>query len=280
MAFAFPGTIEPRLVADGAFGEAYDALAAGERSVLKTAIARMAAVQGTADAGEKRSSSAMRQGFRLYEDERPAPWVLVMWDGAYVSPSRVLAALIPAMLAGVSEIMACRVTDGPGLGAGAFPAPVLAALELGGQELVAACGTEEALALIAHCCGEDSRGRLVFLGADRVFERAARLAAAHGTPCRHMAGPVRIGIATSSFTRPVSTDHLRLAHPDAVFVPFEGGVAEGGFSAVFCAEEAVPDYLGSAPLVLSPGNEAYWHWPDVCRDFFRVTSQGIGPSSD
>lgn len=280
MAFAFPGTIEPHLVADGAFGEAYDALAAGERAVLKTAIARMAVVQGTADAGEKRGSSAMRQGFCLYEEERPAPWVLVMWDGAYASPSRILAALIPAMLAGVSEILACRVTDGPQFGAGAFPAPVLAALELGGQELVAGCGAEEALALVAHCCGEDPRGRLVFLGTDRVFERAALLAAEHGTPCRRMAGSVRIGIAASTFPRPVSDAHLRLAQPDAVFVPFEGSAAGCGFSAVFCAKEAVPDYLGSTPLVLSPGNEAYWRWPDVCRNFFRVTSQGIGPSSD
>lgn len=274
MAFAFPDMVDARQVADDAFAAAYDSLAAGERAVVKAGIARMAAVAGDAAPVETSSTTCMRQGFYLHEQSRPASWAAIFLDEGFASPARLLAALLPAILAGVPEILVCRTADG-----GEFPAPLLAALELAGQETVVQCSPDEILTLLAECCNADSRGRLVFLGGASVFDRAAAMARENGTPVRHFAGPVRIGIAASSFGEPVCNDHLRFAHPDAAFVSFEGDAAKGDFAAVFCANEAVPGFLGSAPLVLTPDNEAFWHWPGVDTAFYRARSLGVYSAS-
>ncbi len=274
MAFAFPDSLDAFLIPDEAFGDAYDSLSAEERAVIKTAVARMAEVHGNGRTVSARSEKSMRQGFLLHQAVRPAPWAVVMWDASFAGPTRALAALVPAMLAGVPNILACRLAD-PGAGPGAFPKPLLATLELAGQELVAEFPPDAALSFIARCCETEAGGSLVLLGNGETFGTIARLASGRGTALRHLAAPVRIGIAASSFSRPVSNDRLRFAQPDAALVPFEGDAAQGGFAAVFCSEEAVPAYLGAAPLVLSPGNEGYWAWHGLGCDFFRETSQGI-----
>lgn len=271
MAFSLPASLDARLVADAVFSRAYDALVPEERAVIKTAIARMAAVCGAEDVVAGQCAVSMRQGFRLHRSFRPASWAVVLWDGAYAGPGRVLAALLPAILAGVSPVVACRVRGD----ASPFPEALLAALELAGQELVADAGPEEAVAFVEACCKADPRGRLVLLGRDPAFGDICRFAAEYGTPALWYAAPVRIGIAAASFATPLSHDHLRFAQPDAEVIPFEGDVSQGNCTAVFCAEEAVPAYCDAVPLVLSPGNEAYWAWPGLGRGFFRESGQGI-----
>ncbi|SBV97474.1 conserved hypothetical protein [uncultured delta proteobacterium] len=271
MAFTFPGDCDANLVADAAFAAAYDALAPEERAAVKTAIARMAAVHGTEDAVSGRCSRVMRQGFRLHAASRPAPWAVVLWDEAYAGPTRVLAALVPAMLAGVPDILACRVRrDGA-----PFPQPLLAALELAGQELVMDASPEDAAGFVTRCCEADPRGRLVLLGRDPVFETISRLAAERGTPVLRYAAPVRIGIPAGSVARPAPGDGLCFAQPDADLISFEGEASPGAFAAIFCAEGSAAEYLEAAPLVLCPGNEAYWAWPGLGRDFYRETSLGL-----
>lgn len=274
MAFTFPGDCDANLVADAAFAAAYDALAPEERAAVKTAVARMAAIHGTEDAVTGRSSHVMRQGFRLHAASRPASWAMVLWDGAYAGPTRVLAALVPAMLAGVPNVLACRIRrDGA-----PFPGPLLAALELAGQELVMDASPEDAAGFVARCCDTDPRGRLVLLGRDPVFETLSRLAAERGTLALRYAAPVRIGIPAAPplpGARPASGEALCFAQPDAALVPFEGDAPPEGLAAIFCAEGSAPAYLDAAPLVLCPGNEAYWAWPGLGRDFYRETSHGL-----
>ena len=270
MSFAFPILLDDVLVADAAFGAAYDAVSSEERAVIKAAVARMVTVQEKAEALSRHSVTVVRQGFALHERTCPVSWVIVLWDAAYAGPTRVLAALLPAMLAGVPNILACRVG-----GSGAFPAPLLAALELAGQELVAECAPGVALDIVKACCEADGRGRVVCLGQETVFDEVVRLAASFGVPAYHMASPVRIGVAASSFSGSVQDTYLRFVHPDGILVPFEEDAANGTFSAVFCAEEHMMDFLGNAPLILSPGNEGYWAWPGLGTVFFRETSMGL-----
>ena len=270
MSFAFPVSLDEFLVADAAFGAAYDAVSPEERAVIKAAVARMAIVQEKAEALSRYSVTMVRQGFTLHERTCPVSWTVVLWDAAYAGPTRVLAALMPAMLAGVPNILACRIGDH-----GEFPAPLLAALELAGQELVAECAPGVALDIVRACCEADGRGRVVCLGQEAVLGEAVRLAASFGVPAYHMASPVRVGIAASSFSEPMQDTYIRFVHPDGALVPFEEDAVNGIFSAVFCAEEHVVNFLGSAPLILSPGNEGYWAWPGLGTVFFRETSMGL-----
>jgi hypothetical protein len=153
--------------------------------------------------------------------------------------------------------------------------PLLAALELAGQELVADASAEDAVGFVARCFDADPRGRVVLLGRDPAFSKIGRLAAERGTPALWYAAPVRIGIAVSSFAEPAPTRLLCFAQPDAALVPFEGEAPRDDFAAVFCAEGAVAAYLDAASLVLSPGHEAYWSWPSLGCGFFRETSLGV-----
>lgn len=275
MAFSFPAWLDARLVADSAFGAAYDALTPQQRACIKTGIARMVALEGGGHPAAELSHRSMRQGFSLHAQTGPADWAVVMWDPARAGASRILAALLPAMLAGVPNILACCVAeDGT-----AVPAPILAALELAGQELVAVLPPEDILTLASHCCESgafaQTTGRLVLLGAHPIFSDAARIAAGRDIPCRRMAAHIRIGVAVSSFTKSAHADDVAFVHPDAALVPFEGDVAGDGFSALFCAPERAAGYLDAAPLVLTPGNEGFWRWPGVDAAFFRETRLGI-----
>jgi len=271
MAFAFPDQTDDLLVADAAFAAAYDTCTAEERAAVKTAIARTAAACGGAEDVSHQTRVRMRQGFSLYKVSRPASWTVILLDSTQASPARMLAALVPAILAGVPDIVVCRVVqDGT-----PFPQGLLAALELAGQELVMECGPKEALSLVAHCCKTDTHGRLVLLGQDDIFGDVAHIAAEWDAPLLRYGAAIRIGIAASSFAAPVSDAILRFAHPDADLTRVDVDIAQDAFSAVFCAETAVQQYLGMTSLVLSPGNEAYWIWRGLSRSFFTETIQGV-----
>lgn len=276
MEFAFPAVLEVHLVADAAFAAAYDALCPEDRGHLKSSIARTVAAQGYCACPEvsaRSSSQAMRQGFVLYERLAPADWAVFFLDAAYAGPVRVLAALLPAVLAGVPNILVCRVA--PQGKTGSFPAPVLAGLELAGQELVAEMSPEEANFFLRACCGLDARGRAVLLGGDACLDVLADVAGKHGLPLRRAAGPVRIGVDEQSLPPGAASlgNVLRFAHPDASFVSHATG--GGTFSAIYCGENAVPRHLGSAPLVIAPGQETCWEWPDIDVAFFRERSRGF-----
>lgn len=275
MAFAFPGWVEDKFVPDAVFGAAYDMQTAEERAYLKTAIARTAAAYGGPDVPATSGVRVMRQGFCLQERVRPADWALIMWDGAYAGPTRVLAAILPAMLAGVPHILACRVMPQPGTASeAAFSPSILAALELAGQELVAELTPEEALTLVTECSANRERGRVVLLGESDYLVPVGREAARCGVPLRRLAHPVRIGIDASSVPQEFAEPPygvLQPLHPDAHFIPLNGP-GEGGLCTVLASDEAAFAHMAHTPLVLTPGHEACWVWPDLCMDFFRMKS--------
>lgn len=277
----FPTWLDARLVPDAAFGAAYDAVRPEERGLLKTAIARIIAAQTECACPEIVSGQTvrtMRQGFVVHEHHAPAAWAVVFWDAAYAGPSRILAALLPALLAGVPDVLACRVT--PETDTSSFSAPVLAALELAGQEAAACLAPQDAARLVHDCCGVSARGRVVFLGGGDELRPPAAAALRHGVPVRHMAAPVRIGHDERSLPPGALAPDgaLRFAHPDAELAPFAAG--ESGLAALFCGEESLSRHLGAAPLVLCPGQEMCWVWADLDSAFFREKSRGFAAGPD
>lgn len=279
MAFAFPGYLESSLLPDAAFGEAYDALSPETRSYVKTAIARTAAVCGSPDVLESTRSRAMRQGFALHEAMRPADWAIVFFDEDHAAPTRLLAALLPAALAGVPEILACRVVSKKGVQP--FATAVLASLELGGQELCAEVDASQALALLKDCHAASPRGRVVILGGAESLAPLGVFARGAGLMTRHHAAAIRIAIDVDSLPGEYAEEPhgmLRFAHPDAVFGPVPPRRDLGAatpFAAAFCGEGAVQALLGRFPLLLTPGHEACWLWPDIAMGFFREQSRAF-----
>lgn len=269
MEFLFPPHFASRHVTDAAFAEAYDALAPEERAQIKTAIARMIAVFTSCGCPETRAASSrktMRQGFSVHEDTRPAEWAVIFWDAAYLGWTRILAAILPAILAGVPNILACRV--GSDSGNGAIPASVLAAMELAGQEFVADMSLDHAVALLGESARQGLPGRAVLLGGDECLDILAVKAARLGLPVRREAHPVRIAVEVG-----LCSSVLQFAHPDIAFLPHDEMYAP--FTAVLCEEELFDDHVARVPLVLTPGQEAFWAWQDMDVAFFLEKSRAL-----
>ena len=266
MEFVFPPQFASRYLTDAFFAEAYDALVPEERAQIKTAIARTIAVLtscGCPESGVSSSKKTMRQGFSVYESIRPAEWAVIFWDGSYLGWTRILAAILPAILAGVPNIAACRVG-----GAGNIPSAVVAAMELAGQELVADLSEKEAASLLDESAKQGFPGRVVLLGGDECLDILAVKASRLGLAVRREAAPARIAVEVG-----LASPVLQFAHPDIVFLPHDEMYAP--FSAVFCEEEIFDDHIGRAPLVLTPGQEAFWIWQDIDVAFFQEKSRAL-----
>ncbi len=275
----FPDWLEQTLIADEAFAAAYATVDAAHRAELKLAVARLAACFGEVPAAAEDAMRSMRQGFHLRETKQRADFACILWDEESAGPTRLLAALMPAVLAGVPHILACRVHGGR---ASAFPAPVLAALELAGQELTADCGMDALRDLAEHLGGlrrQGRTGRIVALGQNRFTADVAAMALEASIPARLCPGRVCIGIDGNSLP-PAYAAHpygkLAFAHPDAFFVPADDMEA-GELSAVFCAFDAAQSWLARCPLVLTPGHESCWLWPDITPDFFMNRGFALCP---
>lgn len=161
---------------DACVGAAYESVSARERAALKLCIARLHAIYGESAARERRRR-CFRQGFCLEEEEVPAPFALVVCEAAYRWPSAFLAAVMPALLAGVTRVLPCFLPSGRDADGCAEPrASLLAALELAGVERSFTAGEEEAQSLLRDLAREEEGGCLVLLG-ERSFAESLLLTA-------------------------------------------------------------------------------------------------------
>ncbi len=274
-------------VDDAAFAAAYEATGDVDRARLKTCIARLHVVYGAAGGaggGEVRqgtTATRWRQGFASLEQVAPCAWTLVCVDAAWASAPRLLAALLPALFAGVGSVAVVRVG-----GDGSWPAPVLAALELAGQEVVADAAPAVLPALlesVANGGASQGMGRLLLLGdhPDAVSAQACAL----GVPVWRD-GPVPIiGVADIS-SEIVPSDRLdaaalRAAQPDAVLVDVPAAPSVHGFQASLAAVACSPDHasawLAHADLVLGPGHEWCWMHPGLSPAWFARRAVALLP---
>lgn len=296
MLASMPGIIP---VDDAAFAAAYEATGDVDRARLKTCIARLHVLYGAAggagagDLREERTAMRWRQGFTSLEQVSPCAWALVCVDAAWASAPRLLAAVLPAVFAGVGAVAVVRAG-----GTGPWPAPVLAALELAGQEVVADVAPEalpallEALAAGAGAGGMmGAGGRLLLLGEHP--DHISALAHARGVPAWRDArspiiGCVPRGDATSEPDRPDNAA-LRAAHPDATFMdvpaqprPTARTASLAPFvplSAIACAPAHASAWLNHAALVLGPGHEWCWMHPGLFPDWFARRVVALLPAS-
>lgn len=250
-----PGTpsyhewLDAHLLDDSLSAGAYEALSSEERAVLKKCIARLHVVWGERPARQSRSRS-FRQGFGVIEDDAPATYALLVCEASHPSPAAFLAALMPALLGGVSEILVCFVfPQGRAASPSGIPAPLLGALELAGVERAFAASEAEVLALAEMLRAGSGRGRIVLLGAPGFGESLALHAHRCGVVCR-------------SLTQPTLYYSGRLC-----------AIVEQRFMEA-CADPAdsadCPDDDDSMVLQLDAAHEDVWFWPRLGPDWFRT----------
>ncbi len=235
---------------------AYEAASAAQLARLKTAVAFQFHWHGEAPLEARRSERGTR-GFAHEAAECPVPWALAVLDPAHSAPARLLAALLPAVLAGVRRILILCP---------ALPSPAnCVALEIAGLEDVFVTPDTMPLALLRKLAAE-GQGRLLLFPAREhplwpALEAAAREAR---IPCRTDAPP-RLYVGSADDER---RELIRWAQGGALWLD-----APTGCDAAFADADA--------PLTLGPGLEACWLAHDCGRDFFRSSrvTANLAPTS-
>lgn len=248
-----------RLVPDDRFAAAYDAVSEADRARLKLCIARLHALYAPQQVSRSRTVRVFDQGFACATSESPLAFAVVLAGQEAVSPAKLLAACVPALCAGVRQVLAVLPPE-PG-------DALLAALELAGVEdaLVLGGGAEE---LLPHLAKISEPGMLLSL--------ASPLAGcddwphARWSPSARECGPARFGIALpeNSETGQQIAHQLELLHPECRLGwevdpsgPFAGWdvlVAEDVAEAAGCA------------LVTDPVHAGVWVWPRLTPELFRT----------
>ena len=278
----WPEAMEQGRVADDVFAAAYARTGDGRRAWIKTGLAAVyAAVGGPRPVWTQRHDS-LGHDLLLTTEDLPLDFVVIVCGRDFLSPARLVAAVVPALCARVPDIAVVR------LGA-SWPGPLLTALELCGVEMACRLPARELPRLLAELPGK-GRGAVVVLGEIALPPRLPLALAVHPARIAGRAGV--FGPGETDF----DLDALTFAHPDMAFVRHDGpcpdlpawtagqgGLADAadyGYDAVYVAPQPGFSDLPAAPLVLGPGRETFWLWPHLPCEAFRVRRLGaaVAPS--
>lgn len=282
----WPAWLDAHICDDQRFASAYAAASDRQRSLLKAHIAALWRMFPPTRVQRELRESSWDEGGQGMRLGWPRPWAILCVDGSANSPSLVLAALMPALTAGVPEILVA------GIGSGALTDPVLAALELAGQELVVELEPEQARELVQGMEGA-TQGLVMGLGAE-VQSALAGLRQPTWTPNPRTTDDVRrarfsLGVfleKRGQFSKQLAGDMEYLLpgvevcwwSPSGRLGPEQAERQAGDFDAFGrnCFDTVlVPDYLSrraleSFPAVLGLGRAGNWIWPDLTRDLFTM----------
>lgn len=223
---------------------AYETLDPALRALLKTQISLLH--EGWLSAETATGSIAcLSDGGNCFSSAKPLNWALFILSEDYASPAGCIAALLPALSAGVESVIVCR------LGNPKIPLDpaISAAMELLGREEVYALSSAQSGRLVSDIMAQNPNGRVVVLGSET--------RSAYFVPSL-----VKIGLEEGA-----APDRYILSwlHPAAQV----GAVRPGAsYDAVITAS---PDFYGDyqAPVVLGPGYEYFWRWPGLSPEFFQ-----------
>ncbi|MBF0513961.1 MAG: histidinol dehydrogenase, partial [Desulfovibrionaceae bacterium] len=207
----------PSLVPDDRFAAAYDATTPMQRGWLKTTVRYLFELHHDHRRGEATQSASYAGGFAVSRLARPKDFALVLTPGPTAAPARLLAAALPALLAGVPEVAVASLD-------GKLSGPALTALELAGLE-TALETTPARFAELVRGLGETSARGLILLLAPGALKPgiAAALASSPNIEV-WSAPPPRLAVLAAPRTR---WDYaaLALAHggsPVEVYGPAPG----------------------------------------------------------
>lgn len=266
------------LVSDDDFAMAYDAVPASLRACLKTSIAAHHAVYGIAPSMQKTQTERATAGFTVGECQKPVAWTAIVLTETFASGPRLVAALMPALLAGVQNVHIMRVHEQRGQTP--WPHALLAALELAGQEQAICVDLANLAAYVTKLAHEMGTGRVLLLGESHGLAACLAHAIAHLPQCTVWAE----GHAPSLYIDASCTldmDRLTWAHPDATILQAHEQAESKNchthtqMSAVYTIPtEGMPSMC--APLTLFAGSESMWLYPELSLHYFMQRSVSLG----
>ena len=273
--FAFPDGINEFLVADTLFARAYQETPDQKRGLLKTCIVRLYEWYGPGRLASGQTASSWRSGFDSVLRFAPVDYCVVLLDGSLRSPSRLLAGVVPPLACGVEQVLVARMGADT-----AWEQPLLTGLELAGQELVADMDAGRVKTLLAELAESGADGAVVDLTAD------GRLRPETGGPAWFRPMQLCCADVWMDGEKPFDLDALAFCQPD-LDITVHGGAGElppGNFlpgtndlehvlanltEVAYLPFDLVGKGLDRASLVLGPGQEGGWIWPELLPEFFQ-----------
>lgn len=289
--FPYPAWLEAHAINDGDVAKAYESISAGQRSGLKAAIAALHRIWGESPR-LREQTRAFSPSLAVREEARAAPFAVYLIEENYRYPACLMAAVMPAVLAGVERILPCFLPSAAGVGgkdsprtaaktttagaarvkpaqnirqaavapekpAGPLPNPhLLAALDLAGIERSFATTAEAAQKLLSDMTQTLGPGRLVIIG-----QPAPAGAPADGPACDRVNGLAGLALAALRLQTPcidLSGTPRFLSGQKPVCPPAAGDSRpKAGRSPA-----PVPN------LTLDKHHENIWLWPQLGPDWF------------
>ena len=241
----WPHWLEPCRLDDAALAEAYETAPAEHRALIKHCLALWHNLYGEDSERQSRARHDAALGFWVEECREPAPWAVVVITARYAAPTRLAAALMPAILARVPRLAVLCTNGTPSQAA-------RLTLELAGVEDIFC--TDEA----ARCLQElaaTGQGSVALLHQGELGAVADVARALHLPLWEEQRPPSIHGLESWSFAR--------FCHPDArCQAPHDASLG--------------PDPQ-PAPLHLATGVQAFWQHPGLSKAFFRRTSLRLAP---
>ncbi len=278
--FSFPSWLNDFVPDDDLFARAYADIPDEDRAWLKTGIARLYDYYGPRKDIGGVDIRRWRSGVDTKKTFDAVDFAVILFDNSLLSPARLMAALVPALAGGVKHVLAARVDIGT-----PWRKAVLTSLELAGQELVADLSDVQARQLFNELRETGMTGAVVVLGPRAAVIKSSELQAAS-----------RISFYRPRFSRAATIwmddessfdlKTLAFVHPDIVFSVFgaepseladnfsyEGDRFEDCIDAImdvaYLPADRMDHALTKAKVVLGPGQEGCWIWPDLHPEHFQ-----------
>lgn len=263
---SWPDAFDKWRLDDTLLAEAFDSLTSTQRAAIKTGIALHYSLHGEHSAHTTCCVHDRVKGFGYQHGQRPMPWTIVYLQPHFAAGPRLVATLMPAILAGVPLLAVACVGGAPS-------APACACLELMGVEhvfcLPDSSAAEQLLEVAFTALGP--QGCTLFLGEEQARVGLSSLyqtAQDFGLRSWQSLSSPRLIVHTSMAH---AASQISWCHPDGNILDPQADQAD----ALFCVQgvEGLPHRL--VPLVLGEGMEGFWCYQELEPGFFLQKSLSV-----
>ena len=280
-----PAWVENCLLAKDSFSRAYHNVSQENRALLKKHIADLSKWYNFNNFPLKTETSiqSWTQGWKTLISKSPADCVLVPLPAEFSSPAQLLSTVLPPRIAGVSQVMVFKLTEEIGY----WPDSLLLALELAGIEEVFDFSPKQAKSLLQEITSQGTETKLL-CSVDK-FSMFNPQNLDFQLDTIPLYPPSKCGIWLDGHVTP-DLHALEFAHPDLylqLFAPETGFLdaisdeynkqkstwqqfCSQDFDIVFAPESFHMELINRFPLVLGPGQECFWIWPELLLQRFET----------
>ena len=269
-----PEWLEAYGLEESELDQAYTSLDQTARARLKKTIAQLFEFYSQYSVQERRCETHWSAGMVTVQRLRPVPWTLTVLAPEIDSPAQLLAAALPPLSLGVECCLVVRAAAGS-----PWPPSLICAMELAGLERMYSLPREHLPSLVDYLDRVSPWGTVLCLG------EVTPLGAHNCKPRSITLDPPRsVGLW---YEESVFWDEaaLRFAHPSLELLrhgpgappPASGREAPAADWNAFVSRDAeglfvpprlIPSAMDHQRLVLGPGQEACWVWPQLTREVF------------